>query len=607
MSDKTAAEVRETVEWLEHDNDHTLMRDAAKDRHDLVNMLRIPDLPEHMTRGVGVAEPSPLLLWLRGQVSADILPYPTQKTVTPFGTVQSLQQQADKIEKWLSLFHVQVDEAKRQTSDTRDHQMLSPYGIMILRCGSPDEQFPWSVETPDPLTCFFPIERAPMRPRIFGRRFKQLVRDAQKAYSGKKNYKNNTWDNRADALTYKGGEWDWERLGTDRTVDGLNQNAIDGFDECEFLELHDGPMVYVYAQNQGGKDGMLVWQGKSMTGGVSAVVVPGVYSSVGPVSERMQPFFWPAMQAVNAINRIRAQRATRSEANKPDVFVERTPEQAAAFAAAGALPGVQGQQAAMDAGGPNVVNVNGRVTPWNMEPDPDLDKREQSWWTELNRYIDSITETTEPEVIKDVGVNSYLTNLESRKRQRAPMLQNLDWGWNEIFKMAIRSIGEYDKDFPLYATDDSIHVNLKKGQSETIGPKDVADFFDKFWLTTETKSTTEAEKRARIQDWAYNKGLGLATQVEGVDIAYNDRMRQVEQLFISMGVEANMDWVKASIVVATRERVKFRADIDIGDATTQPQPIAPQPLPTGTGGPGPQPMRPANVPGPAGGSGAAVA
>src|SRR5690242_7408836 len=100
MTDKTAAEVRDIVEWLENDNDHSLMRKSAAERHDLVNMLKVPELPEHMTRGVGVAEPSPILLWLRGQVAADILPYPTQKTVTPFGTTQDMQTAADKIEKW---------------------------------------------------------------------------------------------------------------------------------------------------------------------------------------------------------------------------------------------------------------------------------------------------------------------------------------------------------------------------------------------------------------------------------------------------------------------------------------------------------------------------
>ncbi len=609
MADLTAAEVRQTVQWLENDVDHTAMRTAAKSRHDLVNMLKVPQVAKHIEdSGNFVSEPSPILIWLRDQIAADLLPYPTEKTVTPFGTNEDQHKQGDKIEKWLALFHVRVDEAKRITSDGRDHQMLSPYLAMILRCGAMDEDFPWSIEIPDPDTCFFPIDRAPFRPQVFGRRFRQLVRDAEKAYSGKKNYKDGSWDNRAGQWQFTNGEW---RLGLDRPwASGLvsgTENSNERFAEKVFYELHEGDMCYIVGENDDKNTGEILWQGKSWTGGPSVVICPGIYSSAGPVAERMRPVFWPAMQAVHNINRIRAQRASRSEALKPDVIVERTPEQAMAQSAVGNLPSLQAQQAALEAGGPNIITVNGRATPWNMEPDPDLDKREQSWWTELNRYIDAISEVTEPEVIKDVGVNSYLTNLESRKRKRAPMLANMDWCWNEIFKMVLHSISEYDKDFPLYATADDIHVALKKGQQETIGPKDVKDFEKKFWLTTETRSTTEAEKRARIQDWAYNQKLGIATFLEGIDIAYPDQARQLQALFVDLGILANQDWAKASIVTATQERVRLRGGIILPGG---PQPAAmPPPGNTGapTGGEGVQPMRPAVVPGPAGGSGAAVA
>ncbi len=207
----TAKEVIETVEWLERDVDHKAMRDSAERRHQLVNMNLTPDLPEHMA---GVSEPSAMLIWLRDQISADMLPFPTETTVTVFDPNQQKQQQADKIERWLSLWQVRVDAAKRITSDARDHQMLSPYCAMILRCGGPDEDFPWAIEIPDPDTCFFPIDRAPFRPTVFGRRFKQLVRDAEKAYSGKKNYRNGSWDNRAGDWRFLDGEW---RMGLDRT------------------------------------------------------------------------------------------------------------------------------------------------------------------------------------------------------------------------------------------------------------------------------------------------------------------------------------------------------------------------------------------------------
>ncbi len=602
MSDLTAKEVIETVEWLERDVDHKAMRDSAERRHALVNMNLQPDLPEHMA---GVSEPSAMLIWLRDQISADMLPFPTETTVTVFDPNQQKQQQADKIERWLSLWQVRVDAAKRITSDARDHQMLSPYCALILRCGGPDEDFPWAIEIPDPDTCFFPIDRAPFRPTVFGRRFKQLVRDAEKAYSGKKNYKDGSWDNRAGDWRFVNGEW---RMGLDRPGDAaMPPTSSDRFELREFYELHEDEDVYIVGENKDGRTSEILWQGKSYTGGPSVIICPGVYSSAGPISERLRPFFWPAMQCVMAINRIRGIRASRSEANKPDVLIERSPEMAQALATQGiAGANLEGIQAQLDAGMPNMVYVNGKPMAWNMEPDPDLDKREASWQAELNRIIDSWQTVSEPEIVKDSTANSFLTNMESKKKRLSPLLLNLDWCWNELKKMVVRSVVEYDKEFPLYATSDDVHVGLKRGQGETIGPKDVTDFEKDFWLTTETRSVTEAETRARLQDWAYKHEIGISTMLEGIEIVYPDAMRQIEALYVDAGVLANTDWVKAQNVTATQERIRLMGGVDIG-GVGMPHPAIPPP---GVSGPPPaapagvQPMQPATVPGPMVGSGA---
>lgn len=605
MSDRTAKEVREMVDWLQNDQDHRAMRESAEDRHDLVNMLKVPDLPEHITRGIATSEPSPMLLWLARNISADILPYPTQVTITPLGDLrEDAQKQADKLEQWGSLFRTRVDSGKKVTSDCRDNQMLSPYAVMILRCGDPGLDFPWTVETPDPLTCFFPIERAPFRPPLFGRRYKQLISDATKEFSGRRNYIDGKQQS-AGQLSYDGKNWGFDRLGTDRPYDSGSPFSGDNgrFRDCEFIELHDGEMCYIEALNADGKSGEIVWQYKSMVGGTPAVIVPGYYSSVGPVSERMQPLLWPAMQMVYLINRVRAKRASRSDNLKPDILVEESPEW---MAAKQAFPDAKTETDALESGGPNIINLHGRPTLWALQNDPDLDKQEQSYWTELNRYINSMTEVSDAEVVQDATANAFLTNLESRKRQRAPMLANLDWGWREIIKMAFVSIKEYDKEFELYSIDGTEHAKLRKGQSQTIGKADAEDIEKNFWIDVTTKSTSEAEARMRVQDWAYRKGLGISTQREGITSAgYTDETQQIEQLTMDLGRQMVTPWVQQMVTTTVTERIRLRAGIDV---SLIGQPLGPDgaPVPGNTGGNLPnglQPMRPAAVPGPSGGSG----
>jgi hypothetical protein len=602
VSDLSAGEVREYVTYLEHDPDGAEMRRIARERHQLHSMLKVPELPEHMTRGMGTSEPTPLMIWLSDLILADIMPYPTLATVTPLGDQTKVAQEAaDKIEKWASLFRGRVDEGREATHEVRWHELLSPYGVMILRCGDPGDDFPWRVDTPDPLTCFFPIEGGPSRPDVFARRYKQFAREVEKQNSKRRNYgasgmfQSKNW-------SMNGGTW--QEVGDDYAAENGPAHSVGGrFEEVECFELHVDEMIYHYASNRDGKNGKIVWQGKSMTGGVSAVVIPGSTTPLREASERLRPALWPAYQMVLLINKVRAKRASRSDNLKPDILAEQTPEMITAIQAGQGI--AQAQNAALEAGGPNIISVRGKPTLWTIQDDPDLDKQEQSYWTELNRYINSMTEVSDAEVVKDSTANAFLTNLESRKRQRAPMLANLDWGWKQIVLMAIRSIQEYDKDFALYATEDGMHKDLKRGQGETIGPADVKDWDKRFWLAIETRSTTEAEARMRVQDWAYRKGLGLSTHEEGVTAAgYTDEGAQLEALAIDKGVEAVGPWIAQEIQAATTERIRLRSGImlSLGGGAAQANPQTTSPAVTSTPSTF-EPMRPAAVPGPAGGSG----
>ncbi len=627
MSDRTAAEVKQFTDWLEHDSDHQQMRIDMQERHKLTNMLKVPVLQEHQTRGMAVSEPTPMLLFLARNLSASILPYPTTITVSPMGdlTIPG-QEKADKIEKADSLWWARIDEGYRVTQDTIDNQLLSSYAVWLLRCGAPDEEFPWEIETPDPTTCFFPIERAPFRPSLFARHYKQLVTDVIKTYSGRKNYAGGTWDNKMGQLSYLGGRI---AIGSDLPHDqGAVLDSKDPFEMIDVRELHEGDMCYVIAEGKKDREDVLVWTGKSMTGGTSAIIIPGHYSSVGPLAERLQPKLWPAMQMVTRINKLNAELATRRAQMKPDMIIERTPEAAQARAAFGVLPTDEAEDA-MLRGGPRKIEVDGHATQWPLLPDPDLILALQEAWKEFNRYIEAESEVTDPEVLKGTNTNPYFANIEARRKQQAPMLTSRAWAIKTALEMYHESLKEYGKayKYDLYATedmagDDNGKKALAKGSALTISAADFPDDF-KYRILVEIKSTTESEQRLRVQDAAYNEGIGIATKRDVIDASgAPDLGKKLEELTVDSGHKMMTPLITHMALLITNEKVFYRgmdvsAILGVPPVQGGPPQAAPQQLPQqeqpqpppgapGTGG-GMPPFRPAVVPGAPGQSGQAVA
>lgn len=601
MTELKENEITEIVKALENDADHTAMRTLAKSRHELYSMKDIPILPEHMTRGDVVDFPSPMLRWLTSAILADILAYPTSVTVVPFG---SFQEQADKLEKWGTLFRNRLNEGRRVDRQIRWHQLVTGYGVMILHCGE-DEEFPWSMETPDPLTCFFPLSDAPERPSMMARRYKLLVRQAEKRYTGRRGPY-------ADGrLKYNGSTWDFHPLSDDRATDSGSSNYSAGpFEECEMVWLAYDGMIYHVALNKGSQNqGRVVWSGPNLTGeDAPAIIVPGNVTPLREMAERFEPGMLPVMQMVKGINRARAMRLTRSEQMKPDVLLDPSPEQIAAMHANPEAAQVRLQ---MEAGSPNMINAVGKPTLWVTEPDPDLDKYEQSLWDEVNRYINSALEVTDPEVLQHATANGILTAVETRRRQQAPMLAHLDWAWAETIRMAVHSIGKYGSEYELYseggerygdgkAMEKGKSVALKSSELWKFDRMDMVKAFP-YNITVSTQSSTEAEQRARVQDWEYRKALGLSTTKEGITVAgYTDEAAQLKALAVDRGVEMVTPMIEAEVAAVLAERIRMRSRliVQLGAPTQMPQP---------TGGTvGGNPMRAAAISGPAGGSDAAA-
>ena len=592
MTELKVNEITEIVKALEDDQDHRAMRDLIKRRYDLYSMRDIPELPEHMNRGDVVDFPSPMLKWLARVIRADILAYPTSTTVIPFG---AYQEQADKLEKWLTLFRNRLDEGRRVDMQIRWHQLITGYGIMLLHCGE-DEKFPWSMETPDPLTCFFPLGDGPMRPSVMARRYKMLVRQAEKNYSGHRGPFQDA------KLKYDGANWDFESISDDYQADGDGKGYRAGFfEECEFLWLDDGEMIYHVALNKGSTtEGKVVWSGKNLTVGVSAVIVPGQTTPLRELSERFDPELSAVMQMVKGINRVRAMRLTRSEQMKPDMLVEQSPEQ---IAASRGNPDAAMDSLQMTSGAPNIVKVPGKPTPWVVEPDPDLDKTEQSMWDEVGRYINTALEVTQPETLEKSTANAILSGIESRKRQQSPMLANLDTSWKMVDEMAIHSMKEYDSEYELYSLGgerygDKGGKEMVIGKASKIGPKDL-DF--EYHIKVETQSSTPQEVRMRVEDWSLRRDLGLSTTREGVTVAgYTDEGAQLEALAVDRGVEMVTPQIEAEIAAILTERIRMRSGLIV-----RLVPASATRAPPGAAQNGANPMQAPAIPGGVGGSEAA--
>lgn len=597
----TANRVIQIVRWLEADQLCRDMRDRARRRHELHSMLTVPDLPPHMTRGDSVSVNSPTVMSLLNNILADCRSFPTTTTVIPQGKYNKAQQdKGDEVEKALAIIRARLDDGGRNSHDIRWHQGGTAYGVMILHCGPAGDYFPWTVEIPDPLTCFFPIEGGPVRPSIMGRRYTMLVEEVKAKYG---NQKRTEFSDKQ--LHYDKGEWSWgaKPIGEDQPVEagdvGDLTTARIGLpgvaDNIEMMELYTPQCVYHVAlhgtigadgsrsDNFNGTNGEIVWKANTMTDGIPVVIIPGHVTPLRTPVERFQPVLWAPMQNTLQINMIRAIRMTKAFNWKPDIIVGQDPDMIAALKEAGVLNEPSNVQ--LEQGGPNLINVAGKPMYWNQPSDQDLDKLEQSLMVERQGYISSMTQQITDEVAKQSTLGGIQLAIGVRKRQLGPMLSNLDWGWAEILKMVVASIKQYKDEFPLFARGGERFAKgeLKANDSITIKSDDVD--FD-FEIVVSTASMTEEERRMLVQDWAYKQTLGISTQAEGIEAAgYFDVADQVEKLALDLAFKHNTSNWAAQIDAVFSDYIRTSGGILIQGG------IPPsQPLPPGQGGQGGTPQ-----------------
>ncbi len=592
--DYDANRVIQIVRWLEADQLGRDMRDRARSRHSLHSMLTVPDLPPHMFRGDSVSINSPSVMWLANSILADCRSFPTTTTVVPQGEYSKAQQEdGDELEKWYAVKRGQLDDGGRNSHDLRWHQVVTSYGVIILHCdGAGTDAYKrgdaWRVEVPDPLTCFFPMEGGPVRPSIMGRRYTMMVEDVRKKY-GKQ--KRTAYD--GQVLSYTEDEWDWAKpISEDNPVEAgdvgdltTSRIGLPGFaDVVEMMELYTDECIYHVAlhgtinadgarASGDGYNGQIVWKADTVTGGIPVVIVPGHVSPLRTPVERFQPVIWAAMQCKLAIDMIRAIRMTKAFNWKPDILVGQDPDMIAALREAGGLQ--EPSNVPLEQGGPNIINVAGRPMIWNQPSDDDLDKLEQSLTLEMNRYIDNQLAVSTAEVAKQATIGGMQLAIGVRKRQLSMMLSNLDWAWAEVMKMIKASICKYHDEFGIYAGGGERWAKgeLKASDAVKISYKQIEDFDHD--IVVATASLTEEERHLNVQNWAYESGLGLATQEEGLEAkGVPDKADQMEKLAIDYALKHTTSGWAQQIDLVAQDYIRTSGGIlvQFGMPPTQPAP-----------------------------------
>ncbi len=561
MAKLSYAEVMERVEWLENDTGlkdlHTRDRDMWQP---LFKMTHTSTLPDHMTRGITVDMPSPRLKEMTDGLLADFASYRAVTSCIPFADdgnpSQALKNRADKIERFASLLMATWNENGKFDKEAGHSMLAGAYFVVILHCGDGEKANPWSLEFPDRLSCFFPVNGSPSRPEMMARRYNQLVRKIESEYSGR----GRDSLSRGKNLKRRSGKWQWEAIGDDSETQGDRQLSVGGSpeygEEAEMIWYADKEYVYHIAMNEKNTGGEIVYCEPNMAGGCPALVVSGSTSPLREPKERLGPALLPVIQCVLQINLIRSIRAIKALNAKPDVLIEMTPE---AFATAQDTGLVS--EVAMTEGQPNLLNVGGKPVPWALTPDPDLESLEESWNNELMEYVGHWAEPNDPKTVADSTANAYVLAVGAVRRRQTPLLKDRDWAKAELLKMALHSITEYDQEFKLSARGavDLASGQIGAGSSIALGPSDLADI--DFDIEVVTRAVTESEQRARDELGMQRVAWGIETLEGVIEASYPDATTQMDKLATDTALRLLRMQMPTQLDTAYRDSVRLRSGV----------------------------------------------
>ncbi len=135
---RSYSEIYDLVTTLEQQFD--TLRQEALGRYELYAMRVRPELAKDVTRLGQVDVLSPLLVHAAQTLRADMILNPTEFTVVPTGrgrdgaVPHADEVNADIMEKGTAIMWNKMNHGRAVDYETVWHQLLSPYGIMVLHC-----------------------------------------------------------------------------------------------------------------------------------------------------------------------------------------------------------------------------------------------------------------------------------------------------------------------------------------------------------------------------------------------------------------------------------------------------------------------------------------
>lgn len=558
MSDRKPNEVVEWAKDLEDLTDMKDLRETVRNRYALVNMTKPPSMPKDMEEaGQVIFANTPSLKGIVQSTLHEQATYATYFTVANLeGTTKEDQKKADALERAMVMAFGEMNQGGALKNDIYWHQFVSAYCVAILKVGDDDPEDEWcwpiSIEIPDILTCFFPLNRYPARPPVLARRFKMLVGDLEREYS-----------QRLGPYEGKSLRIDGKKLlifSDDMEADsnGFGTTGKRLFQEVSVTQLYEGDKImHVLDGVEGGQDEEL-WSDISHTGGIPVVIIPGEMTPQREAKLAMEPVFQPQMAAAMLINDIRARILTYSDQYaKPTPTLEQNPDEAAT--------GLSVENPVEIASGA-MISTRAKVGQIPFNYPADLKEQLVDAWQEWDRLVEPFRQVDPDEVVQQATANLGIARLESRKRQLAPALGYADRGLEFMMRDAHAAAADLKREFNFRALSDAPIGKGKRVEASerVLFPKGGYGFDYK--LRIETQSTTAAEKRMRAEDAERWRQMGVGTRGQVMDALYDDRAEQDKSLAIEAGTNLKIaqEFNEEKLGAVTSERLYHYSGIATG-------------------------------------------
>ena len=589
-------EVSEVVEALHRD--FAVVRERAEARYDLYSMRRDPYVPEDIAREGKFRINSPLLMNSAREIRADLMMNPTEFMCVPLaresGAIsRPMERKAENLERSMAIIWGRLNEGRQVDREVIWHQLVSPYAVMTLEFNEylvPDqpewmddnqyvdfidsherEWMPWSVSTPDPLTCSW-MERAG-RAVLFARKYKATVYDLEHQYN-----KLSGSVEPDKSLRFIEQRFKW--VSDDYPEYSSSKHA---FKEVDVLYLDDGDYIY---QACSGLDGVgtLLACVPNPTGRVCSYIIPGNVTPSRKPEDRYEPFLLPLMQNIMQTNDIRSTRATAARnLAGPHTYIPVDPEVQKIYLQRGEkLPGAHRWKKN------EVPYLLGHIEPYPSELSPDWDKVEQMTQQEQQRLLPSpFVHVLDPAVLKAATATSILHAAESGLRTYGPLMTGYDAAIRDMMSYGVvGSILHYYDELEVfnYASGEEMARgrNIKQGTLYQLNRKSV-DFPHRLMVKTRGMSQAQASAQYELveRQWVLPDGSkGPAAFDDLLDAGnYTDKPAQKVKLAVEGFLEMAKPWLQEMAVTTIREKIEMEGGVRLPIGAPEAPGVAP-------GGPG---------------------